>query len=238
MNLQRITWLVGRILYYSLLFLLLGTVIYMLSHDIFFGGVIFLVMFVLVLYKGLICITIPAYSVAVRDNIVVFFIHEKVVRNRFDFVSRGQVIFELPHYSLLDRPYCLEVFYPERDGHLYACRLSLHLDYDLDILALQKAYDSIVLHQEKLSVEVRRLLLKSAAGFGCQPPPGEGDAAVEEYMKPLVAELNRGLESVGLKVEEAKCSFTSGVSLVRFVAQEQELVEKVITAGSGAAMVR
>src|SRR5450631_1316072 len=121
MNLQRIVWLVGRIFYYSLLLLLLGIVIYMLSQDLFLGGLIFGVLFFLVLYKGLICITIPAYSVAVHNQMVDFFFPEKVVRNRFDFVSRGQVIFELPHYSLLDRPYTLELFFTDNDGKLYAC---------------------------------------------------------------------------------------------------------------------
>jgi hypothetical protein len=237
MDLQRIVWLVGRIFFYSLLFLFLGIVIYMLSHDLFLGGLIFGVLFVLVVYKGLICITIPAYSLVVRDNKVVFFIREKVVRNRFDFVSRGQIIFELPHYSLLDRPYSLELFFTENDGNLYACRLSLYLDYDLEISALQKAYDSIIVHRERLSVEVRKLLSKSAACLVCQSAPLQSEAAKEEYVKQLVVAFNRGLESVGLKVEEAKCSFTSGSTLVRFVAAEQEVLEKSI-AGEVTAAVK
>jgi hypothetical protein len=229
MRLQRIIWLVGRIMFYALLLLLLVVVIYALSHDQFLAGLIFGVMFILVLYAGLIRLKIPAYSVVVRDGRVVFFIPEKTVRNRFDFVSRGQTIVELPHYGLLDRPYKLEIFSPDGEGLLHACRLSLDLDYSLEQPAWQRAYDSFVLHQERLSWEVRRLLLKSAAGLVCQPVPAPGEEAMQEYLKPLVAELNRGLESVGLKIEEATCSFSSGPALVRFVAAEQELAEKVIT---------
>ena len=51
----------------------------------------------------------------------------------------------------------------------------------------------------------------------------------EEYLKPIVSELNLGLESVGLKIEEANCSFTAGSTLVRFVAAEQEILEKGVT---------
>jgi len=36
------------------------------------------------------------------------------------------------------------------------------------------------------------------------------------------------LESVGVIIEEAACSFTAGSSLARFVAAEQEIVEKRI----------
>ena len=229
MNLERIVWIGGRILYYLLLFLLLGIVIYMLSNDYFLGGLIFGVMFILALYKGLICIKIPEYSLVVYNGKVVFFIPEKTVRNRFDFVSRGQTIVELPHYGLLDRPYKFEIFFPDNEGGLYACRLSLHLDYNLETTALQKAYDSIVLHQERLSFEVRRLLFKCSASLVCQPAPSQAEEDIQEYLKPLVAEFNLGLESVGLKIEEANCSFTTGSTLVRFVAAEQVLLEKGAT---------
>jgi len=229
MKLQRIIWLVGRILFYALLFLLLVVVIVTLSHDQFLAGLIFGVMFILALYFGLIRLKIPAYSVVVRDGRVVFFIPEKTVRNRFDFVSRGQTIVELPHFGLLDRPYKLEIFSPDGEGGLHACRLSLDLDYRLEPAAWQRAYDSFILHQERLSLEVRRLLLKSAAGLVSRPVPVPGEEAVQEYLKPLVAALNLGLESVGLKIEEATCSFSAGPTLVRFVAAEQELSEKGVT---------
>ena len=229
MTIQRTIWLVGRFCFYALLLLLLVVVIYTLSHDQFLAGLIFGVLFILALYKGLICIKIPAYSLVVRDGKVVFFIPEKTVRNRFDFVSRGQTIVELPHYGLLDRPYKLEIFSPDNEGNLYSCRLSLYLDYIMEPAAWQRAYDSFALHQERLSFEVRRLLLKSSARLVCRLVPLQDEETMQEYLKPLVAELNLGLESVGLNVEEANCSFTAGSTLVRFVAAEQEILEKGVT---------
>ena len=229
MSIQRIIWVSGRILIYALLLLLLAVVIYTLSHDQMLAGLISGVMFILALYKGLICIKIPANSVVVRDGKVVFFIPEKTVRNRFDFVSRGQTIVELPHFGLLDRLYKLEIFSPDSEGNLYSCRLTLDLDYLMEPAAWQRAYDSFVLHQERLSLEVRRLLLKSSARLVCRPVPLQGEEAMQEYLKPLVAELNLGLESVGLKILEARCSFTAGSTLVRFVAAEQEILEKEVT---------
>jgi len=226
MNIHRIIWVGGRMLFYALLFLLLVVVIYTLSHDQLLAGLIFGVMFLLALYKGLICLKIPAYSVVVRNGKVVSFIPEKTVRNRFDFVTRRQTIVELPHYGLLDRPYKLEIFSPDSEGSLSSCRLSLHLDYLIEPIAWQRAYDSFVLHQESLSLEVRRLLLKSSASLVCRPVPLQSEEAMQEYLKPIVAELNLGLESVGLKIEEANCSFTVGSTLVRFVAAEQEILEK------------
>ena len=229
MRLQRIIWVVGRISFYALLLLLLVAVIYTLSHDQFLAGLITGVLFIIALYFGLIRLKIPAYSVVVRDGKVVFFIPETTVRNRFDFVSRGQTIVELPHYGLLDRPYKLEIISPDSEGGLYSCRLSLDLDYLMEPTAWQRAYDSFVQHQERLSLEVRRVLLKSAARLACRPVPLQGEEAMQEYLKPLVAELNLGLENVGLKIEEAKCSFTAGSPLVRFVSAEQEILEKGIT---------
>jgi hypothetical protein len=229
MNVQRITWLVGRILFYALLFLLLFVVIYTLSNDQLLAGLIFGVLFILVLYKGLICLKIPAYSVVVQAGKVIFFITEKTVRNRFDFVTRGQTIVELPHYNLLDRPYKLEIFSSDGEGGLYSCRLSLDLDYLMEPAAWQRAYDSFALHQERLSLEVKRLLLQSSARLVCGPPPSPGDEALREYLKPLVAELSLGLEGVGLKIDEAHCSFTAGSTLVRCVAVEQEILEKRAT---------
>ncbi len=226
MKMQRIVWIIERILVYSLLFLLSVAVVYTLSHDMWLFGLIFLVVLVLALYRGVVRIKIPEYSVVVRDGKVVFLITETTIRNRFDFVSRGQTVVELPHYGLLDRPYTLEIISPDSEGGLSSCRLSLHLDFSLELAAVQKGYDSFITHGEKLSLEVRRRLLKSAAHLVCWPPPVQGEESVREFLKPIIAELDLGLESVGLKVEEARCSFFSDARLVRFVAAEQELVEK------------
>jgi hypothetical protein len=226
MRIQQIARILGRILFYSLLFLLLILVLYTLSHDQWLAGLITLTMFILVLYRGLIRLKIPAYSVVVRDGKVVFFIPETTVRNRFDFVSRGQTIVELPHYGLLDRPYTLEIFSPGSEGGVCSCRLSLHLDYLIEPAAWQRAYDGYVKHQDRLSLEVRRLLLASSGSLVCRPVPVQGEEAMQEHLKPMIAEINRGLESVGLKVEEAHCSITAGSTLVRLIAAEQEKVEK------------
>ena len=226
MRIQQIVRILGRIFFYSLLFLLLALVIYTLSHDQWLAGLISLIMFILVLYRGLIRIKIPAYSVVVRDGKVVFFIPKTTVRNRFDYVSRGQTIVELPHYGLLDRRYMLEIFSPGSEGGVCSCRLSLRLDYLMKTAAWQRAYDSYVKHQERLSLEVRRILLASSGTLVCRPIPSQGEEAMQEYLKPMVAELNLGLEMVGLKVDEARCSFSAGSTLVRLIAADQEMVEK------------
>ncbi len=226
MRIQRVTWVTGRILFYIVMFLLLTMVIYTLSHDQWTAALISGVIFIFGLYKGLVCIKIPEYSLVVRGGKVVFIITETTIRNRFDFVSRGQTIVELPHYGFLDKPYKLEILSPDSEGGLSACRLSLHLDYSLEPPALQKAYDTLIEHQEGLSSEVRWLLLKSSASLVCRPVPLQDEEAMQEFLKPIVAELDRGLESVGLKVEEATCSFTAGSTLARLVAAEQEILEK------------
>jgi hypothetical protein len=77
-----------------------------------------------------------------------------------------------------------------------------------------------------MSLEARRLLLKGSDRLVCQPGPLQGEEAVQEYLKPLVAELNLGLESIGLIIEEADCTYSTGQKLVRFVAAEQEILEK------------
>jgi hypothetical protein len=229
MTIQRIIWFLGRTIFYTLLFLLLIVVIYTFSHDQLLAGLISGIIFILILYKGLICLKIPASSVVVRDGKVVFFISETTVRNRFDFVTRGQTIVELPQYGLLDRPYKVEIFSPDSEGGLYSCRLSLHLEYLMEQTAWQRAYDSFILHGERQSLEVKRLLLQSSARLVCRPAPVQDEEAMQEYLKPLVAELNLGLESVGLIIKEANCSCTAGSTLVRVVAAEQELVEKRVT---------
>ena len=226
MNIQRTIWLVGRISFYALLLLLLVVVIYTFSSNQFPAGSIAGVLFIFTLYKGLICIKIPAYSLVVREGKVVFFIQEKTTRNRFDFVTRGQTIVELPHYGLLDRPYKFEIFSPDTAGGVCACRISLHLDYLMEPDAWQNAYDSFIKHQEKLAFEVRKLLIKSASTLNYQPIPLQNDEDIQTYLKPLVTGLNLGLESVGLRIEEAHCTFSTGSTLVRFVAAEQEIIEK------------
>ena len=71
----------------------------------------------------------------------------------------------------------------------------------------------------------------SSAQLVCRPCPSQGDDAMQEHLEPIVAELNRGLENVGLKIEKATCTFTSGSTLVRLVTAEQEMVEKAVLPG-------
>ena len=106
----------GRIIFYLLLIPILIGLVYTLAHDQWRAALIFMVLGVLVLYKGLVRINIPANSLVVRDGKVVFLIPEKSVRDRFDFASRGQTIVPLPHYGLLDRPHKLEIFSPDNKG--------------------------------------------------------------------------------------------------------------------------
>ncbi len=217
-------------IFYMLLLPLLIGVVYTLSHDQWLAALIFMILCVLVLYKGLIRVTIQANSLVVRDGKVVFFIPEKTVRDRFDFASRGQTIVELPHFGLLDRPYKMETFFPDNKGGLNSCRLSLNLGYVMELTAWQRAYDNFVRYQDKLSVVVKRQLFKSSVQMEWQFPV-QGEEDTDEYLKPIVAELNLGLENLGLKIEEATCKFTAGSTLVRFVAAEQEIVEKAIVPG-------
>jgi hypothetical protein len=105
----------------------------------------------------------------------------------------------------------------------------LHLDYVLEDAAYQKAYDSFAIHGEKLSLEVKRLLLQSAAKLDSLPQPQPDDAALQASLQPLVVELNKGLATVGLKIEAISCTFSAAATMVRFVAPEQELVEKGLT---------
>lgn len=231
MLIQRITRILGRIIFYTLLVLLMGVVIYTLATEKWLASLVSGVIFLLLLYKGLIRQKIPGSSVLVHDGKVVSFIPEKTICNRFDLVTSGQTIVELPRYGLLDHPYTLELFAPDKADGLYACRLSLRLDYDLEPAALQRAFDCFFLYQEKMQWEVKRVLIKSAASLVCRRVPLEGEETMQEYLKPIVAELNSGLESVGLKIVEASCSFTAGSSLIRFVAAEQEVLEKAFAAG-------
>ena len=230
MWIQRMIWILGRMIFYMLLLPLLIGVVYTLSHDQWLAALIFMILCVLVLYKGLIRVTIQANSLVVRDGKVVFFIPEKTVRDRFDFASRGQTIVELPHFGLLDRPYRMEIFSPDKSGGVNSCRLSLTLGYVMELTGWQRAYDNFVRYQDKLSVVVKQQLFKSSATMAWQFPL-QGEEDMDAYLKPIVAELNRGLENLGLKIEEATCKFTAGPTLVRFVAAEQEIVEKAVVPG-------
>jgi hypothetical protein len=230
---QRMIRLLGRMIFWMLLLPLLIGLVYTLSHDQWTAALIFIVLCVLVIYKGLIRLKIPANSVVVRDGKVVFYIPEKTVRDRFDFASRGQTIVQLPHFGLLDRPYKLEIFSPDTKRGLYSCRLTLNLGYIMELTGWQRAYDKFILYQERLSLEVKGQLFKSSAHLSW-PAPAPGEEDMEEYLKPIVAELNHGLEDFGLKIEAAVCSFTAGPTLVRFVAAEQEIVEKAVVTGGAA----
>ncbi len=223
MWIQKLTWLLGRMIFWMLLLPLLIGVIYTLSHDQLRAALIFLVLCALVIYKGLIRVTIQPNSVAVRDGKVTYFIHEKTVRNRFDFTSRGQTIVQLPHYDLLDHPYKVEIFAADNAGGLHACRLSFTLGYLMELPALQRAYDSYLRHQEHLSFEVKKRLFQSSGQIAWPPFPLPGEEG--EYLKPIIAELNLGLEALGLKIEEAACDCTEAPKFVRLLAAEQEMVE-------------
>jgi hypothetical protein len=213
-------------IFWMLLLPLLFGIIYTLSHDQWWAALIFMVLCVLVLYKGLIRLTIQANSVVVRDGKVVFYVPEKCVRDRFDFASRGQTIVQMPHFDLLDRPYKMEIFSPDNRGGLNSCRLSLNLNYIMELTGWQRAYDNFVRYQDQLSLVVKKQLFKSAAQLAWPSLPLQGEGDMNEYLEPIVAELNLGLEHLGLKIEEATCTFTTGPTLVRLVAAEQEVVEK------------
>lgn len=231
MWIQRMLWHLGRMMFWMLLLPLLIGIIYTLSHDQWWTALIFIVLCVLVLYKGLIRLTIQANSLVVRDDKAVFFIPEKTVRDRFDFASRGQTIVQLPYYGLLDRPYKIEIFSPDNSGVLYSCRLSLNLVYEMNLTASQQAYDNFVRYQDQLSLVVKRQLLKSSTDLVLPSFPLREEEDVAGYLEPIVAELNLGLEKLGLKIDNAKCKFATGRTLVRLVAAEQEVVEKAALPG-------
>jgi hypothetical protein len=202
---------------------LLGLV-YTLAHQQLTAALVFLVLCVIIIYKGLVRLAIPANSVVVRDGKVVFYIPERTVRNRFDFYSRSQTIIELPHYGLLDHPYKLEIVSPDTSG-LTACRLTLTLGYIMDLAGWQRVYDLYISHHDRLSWMVNRELYRSSARLAL-PSGVPEEADREAYLRPIVAELDHGLEDLGLKIEEATCTFTAGPTLVRLVATEQESVER------------
>jgi len=227
MLIQKMIWILGRMIFYMLLLPLLIGMVYTLAHDQLLAALIFITLFVIVLYNGLIRVRIPADSVVVREGKVVFFIPEKTVRDRFDFVSRGQTIAQLPHFGLLDQSYTMEIFSPDNEGGLNACRLSLNLGYLMNLIGWQRVYDNFVRNQDRQSLAVKRQLFNSSAQMAW-PPPLQGGEDMYEYLKPIVAELNHGLETLGLHIEEATCTFAAGPTLVRIVASEQEMVETAV----------
>jgi len=52
------------------------------------------------------------------------------------------------------------------------------------------------------------------------------EGAMREYLTPIVAQLNRALESVGLEVVDVQCSFTEGPTHARLLGADQQEVEK------------
>jgi hypothetical protein len=229
---QRTTRVLGRMIFWMLLLPMLTGLVFTLSYEHYTAALVFLVLSVIVLYVGLVRIRIPANSVVVRDGKVIFYIPEKTVRDRFDFASRGQTIVQLPHFGLLDRPYKLEMFSPDTGGGLNCWRLSFSLGYIMELSGWQRAYDHYVAFQDRMSLAASTQLFKSAGELAWPAPP-QGEEEVEEYLKPIVAELNRGLENLGLKIEDASCTFSTAPTLVRFVAAEQEIVEKAAVPGGG-----
>jgi hypothetical protein len=229
MRIQKMLHIMGRILFYVFFVLFLVLVIFALARELWWASFFVLVLLVITIYHGLIRLRIHANSVVVSAGKVVFFVPESTVRNRFDFVSRGQSIVELPDYGLLDRPYKVEIFFPDSESRVYACRLSLRFGYLMKPTAWQYAYDKFVEYQEGLPSVVRRQLMKSCERIALQPFAREGEEPKREYLNPVVSELNGELESFGLEIVEVTCSFTEGSSLVRFVAAEQDLLEKGLT---------
>lgn len=226
MKLQRFVWFIDRFTIHFVLIALSAVIIFALAHEIWplslIGGIIFL----FVLYKGLIRLKILKNSVVVRHGRVFFFVPETTARNRADFVTRGQTVIHLPEYQLLDRPFNVELFFPNREGSVCSCRLSLRLAYLIQPEAWQRAYDSFVLHGEHLPLEVKRLLLKSCDLLKLQPLAITGEDEIREYLAPIVSHLNLGLERVGLEVMAVRCSFTEGSTLARFLAADQQDFEE------------
>jgi hypothetical protein len=226
MNLHRIVWFVNRFTIYVVLFVLLVVVIFALAYEQWLISIIAMVLFFLALYLGLVRLKILTNSVVVRGGKVVFFVPETTVRNRFDFVSRGQSIVELPEYQLLDRPFKVEIFFPGRERTVWCCRLSLRFAYLMLPEAWQRAYDCFVEHGARLPLEVKKLLQKSCAQIKLQPVAMTGDDAMRGYLTPIVSHLNLALESVGLEVVDVQCSLTEGPTHARLLGADQQDVEK------------
>jgi hypothetical protein len=227
MWIQKLIWFLGRMIFWMLLLPLAGGIIYTLANDLHAAALILLVLFVLVVYFGLIRVRVPEHSVAVRDGKVAYFFPERTVRDRFDFVSRGQKIVQLPFFGLLDHSYKIELFCPDGNEGVRSCRLSLTLGYIPELPALQRAYDSYLLFQEFWPVEVDKLLYRSASQMEWPPFPVPEDQAADTFLSLIVARLDLSLAELGLKIEEPTCKFAAGPTLLRLVASKQETVENV-----------
>jgi hypothetical protein len=224
MWIQRLIWFLGRMIFYMLILPLAIGSVYTLANDEWLAALIFTVLFFLVLYHGLIRIRIRPHSVVVRNDKVVFFVPEKTISNRFEFVSRKQKIVELPSYALLDRPFTVEIFSSDNGSAVNACRLSLKLGYIMELTGWQRAYDGYIRYQDQLPLAVKRQLYKSATQI-VRLPPAPGKENTQEFLEPIVAELNLGLENLGLVIEETTCTFEAGPTLARILADEQKNVE-------------
>ncbi|HJV34328.1 hypothetical protein [Geomonas sp.] len=224
MWIQRLIWFLGRMIFYMLILPLAVGTVYTLATDQWLGALIFMVLFFIVLYNGLIRVRIRAHSVVVRNDKVVFFIPEKTVRNRFDFVSRKQSIVELPSYALLDRPFAIEIFFAGHDCRVQVCRLSLKLGYIMELTGWQRAYDGYIRYQDQLPLAVKRQLYKSAANI-VPSSAAPGNENLDDFLKPILSELNLGLANLGLQIEENTCTFEAGPTIARILADEQKNVE-------------
>jgi hypothetical protein len=213
MDIQKLTWILERTLYYTLL-LTVGAVIFSFATDKALAGLIALILMMAVIHKGFARITVPAKSVFVQDGKVAYFAPEKSTYNRFDIISRGQKIVTLPVYGVFDRPYKLEVFYSNGEG-VTSCLLTLKLAYGKDLPALQCAYDHFIQHEHRFADAVRRQLGEASAGLFYSSMPGQNEDDHREYLEPIVAGLNRGLAPLGVEIKEASCSFDSGTMLAR-----------------------
>lgn len=211
MDIQKLTWFLERTLYYTLLLLTLAAVIYSFATEKMMAGVVALIFTMGVVHKGFARITIPAKSVLVRDGRVVFFAQEKTTLNRFDIISSGQKVVTLPVYGVFDRPYQLAIFFPSGDS-VTSCLVTLRLAYGTELPALQCAYDSFVLHENRFADEVKRLLTETALGIAFSDVPEQGDG---DRLAPVVAGLNGGLAAIGVEIADASCSFENGRMLAR-----------------------
>ncbi len=229
MKLQRFFWFVNRFAIHVVLIVLSAVIIVAITYEKWPLSLIGAIIFLFVLYKWLIRLKILRNSVVVRHGRVFFFIPETTERNRADFVTRGQTIIHLPEYQILGRFFKVEFFFPGRDGSICSCRLSLRFAYSMQPAAWQRAYDSFVEHGEQLSHEVKRVLLKSCDLLELQPAAIPGEDAIREYLVPVISHLNLGLESVGLEVTEVQCLFTEGLTLARYVSDDQQNFENKST---------
>jgi len=226
MKLQRFVWFVDRFVIYLVLILLSAVIIIGLTYEVWLLSLIGGILFLFALYKGLIRLKILRNSVVVRHGRVFFFVPETTVRDRIDFITRGQSIVNLPEYQLLDRPFKVELFFPGHEGRVCSCRLSLRFAYLMQPIAWQRAYDSFVTHGERLPQEVKRLLLQSCDLLELRSAASTSEDGLREYLTPVLSILNKGLEGVGLEVADIQCSFTEGSTLARYLAGEQQEFEQ------------